>query len=74
MVWLILGFYGFYNNVWWNIYIYFLLKIKWLIGRFFFVVLKLLFVVVFFYCWIDVIDIVICFKMFVLCVFVLIVY
>lgn len=69
-----LGSYGSYNNARWNIYIYLSLKIKWLIGRFFLLFWNHCLLLFFFYCWTDVIDIVICFKMFASCVFVLIVH
>lgn len=66
--------YGSYNNAWWNIYTNLSLKIKWLIGRFCFCCFETIVCCWFFYCWTDVIDIVICFKMFASCVFVLIVH
>lgn len=69
-----LGSYGSYNHARWNIYIYLSLKIKWLIGRFFLLFWNHCLLLFFFYCWTDVIDIVICFKMFASCVFVLIVH
>lgn len=69
-----LGSYGSYNNARWNIYIYLSLKIKWLIGRFFLLFWNHCLLLFFFYCWTDGIDIVICFKMFASCVFVLIVH